>query len=144
MTLVPYRGLALALTDLLGEQVQVLFSSLPAAGEVTRTNEIRALAVTTTDRAPSHPDIPTINEFLPDFEASQWYGLGAPRNTPSAIVDALNKEISAGLADQKVRTQLGNLGDTTLASTPGEFRDFVASETEKWGEVIKLSGTKAN
>jgi len=81
---------------------------------------------------------------MPGFEASQWYGLGAPRNTPSEIVDALNKEINAGLADQKVRTQLGNLGGTTLESTPGEFRNFVASETEKWRKVIKLSGPKAN
>jgi tripartite-type tricarboxylate transporter receptor subunit TctC len=144
LTLVPYRGLALALTDLLGGHVQVLFSSLPAAGELIRTNEVRAIAVTTAARAPSHPDIPTIDEFVPGFEASQWYGLGAPRNTPSEIIDKLNKEINAGLADQKLKSQLGNLGGTALESTPGEFRKFIASETEKWRKVIKLSGTKAN
>ena len=123
MTLVPYRGLALALTGLLQGQVDVMFSSLPAAEGFIKANEIRALAVTTAVRAPSHPDIPTIDEFVPGFEASQWYGLGAPRNTPSEIVDALNKEINARLADRKVRTQLGNLGGTTMESTPGEFRN---------------------
>jgi tripartite-type tricarboxylate transporter receptor subunit TctC len=143
LTLVPYRGLALALTDLLGGQVQALFSSLPAAGEFIKTDKIRALAVTTAVRAPSHPDIPTIDEFVPGFEASQWYGLGAPRNTPSEIIDTLNKEINAGLADQKLRSQLANLGGTVLESTPSEFRKFVASETEKWRKVIKLSGAKA-
>jgi tripartite-type tricarboxylate transporter receptor subunit TctC len=142
LTLVPYRGLALALTDLLGGQVQALFSSLPAAAEFIRTNEVRAIGVTTAVRAPSHPDVSTIDEFVPGFEASQWYGLGAPRNTPSEIIDTLNREINAGLADQKLRTQLGNLGGTALEGTPGEFRKFVASDTEKWRKVINLSGAK--
>jgi tripartite-type tricarboxylate transporter receptor subunit TctC len=144
MTLVPYRGLALALTDLLGGQVQVLFSSLPAADEFISTNKIRALAVTTAVRAPSYPDIPTVDEFVPGFEASQWYGLGAPRNTPSGIIATLNKEVNAGLADQKLRIRLANLGGMTLASTPDDFRNFVASETEKWRKVIALSGAKVN
>jgi len=144
MAQISYRGLSLALTDVIGGQVQVLFSGLPAASEFIKTGELRALAVTTAARAPTHPDIPTVSEFIPGFEASQWYGIGAPRNTPSRIIEILNKETNAGLADPKLKARLADLGGIALPGSPADFRDLIASETEKWGKIIKVSGAKAN
>lgn len=144
MVQVSYRGLNLALVDLLRGQVQVLFSSVPAAVEFIRAERLRALAVTTGTRAETLPDLPTVAEFVPGFEASQWYGVGAPKNTPVDIVETLNREINAGLADPRLKAQLSDLGGTMLASTPAEFGEFIAAETEKWGKVVNFSGAKAN
>lgn len=144
MVQVSYRGLSLALADVLGGQVQVLFSGVPAAMEFIKAGKLRGLAVTTEVRAATLPELPTVAEFVPGFEASQWYGVGAPRDTPSEIIAILNKEINAGLSDPKLKAQLTNLGGTTLASTPAEFGALVAAETEKWAKVVKFSGAKAN
>jgi tripartite-type tricarboxylate transporter receptor subunit TctC len=141
---VPYRGLSPALTDLLGGQVQVIFSSLPAAIEYIRANKLRALAVTTAMRFEGAPDIPTVGEFVPGYEASQWYGVGVPKNTPVAIVEKLNKEINAGLANPKLKAQLADLGGTVLPGPAADFGKLIAEETEKWAEVVKLSGAKPN
>jgi len=141
---VPYRGLSPALTDLLGGQVQVIFSSLPAAIEYIRANKLRALAVTTAMRFEGAPDIPSVGEFVPGYEASQWYGVGVPKNTPVAIVEKLNKEINAGLANPKLKAQLADLGGTVLPGPAADFGKLIAEETEKWAEVVKLSGAKPN
>ena len=143
MVQVPYKGLSLALSDLLADQVQVLFSGVPAAIEFIRAGKLRALAVTTVAREETLPDLPSIADFVPDFEASQWYGVGAPSNTPADIVSTLNGEINAGLADPRIKAQLANLGGATLASTPAEFGALVAAETEKWEKVVRFSGAKA-
>jgi tripartite-type tricarboxylate transporter receptor subunit TctC len=139
---VPYRGLSPALTDLLGGQVQVIFSSLPAAIEYIRANKLRALAVTTAMRFEGAPDIPTVGEVVPGYEASQWYGVGVPKNTPVAIVEKLNKEINAGLANPKLKAQLADLGGTVLPGSAADFGKLIAEETEKWAKVVKFSGTK--
>jgi tripartite-type tricarboxylate transporter receptor subunit TctC len=141
---VPYRGLSPALTDLLGGQVQVIFSSLPAAIEYIRANKLRALAVTTAMRFEGAPDIPTVGEFVPGYEASQWYGVGVPKNTPVAIVEKLNNEINAGLANPKLKAQLADLGGTVLPGPAADFGKLIAEETKKWAEVVKLSGAKPN
>jgi tripartite-type tricarboxylate transporter receptor subunit TctC len=144
MLLVTYRGLAPALTDLFGGQVQVIFSSLPAATEYIKAGRLRALAVTTATRSELLRDIPTMSEFLPGYEASQWYGIGAPKNTPNAIIDKLNKEINAALADPKFKVRLADLGGTALAGEPDNFGRLIADETEKWGKVVKSTGIKAD
>jgi tripartite-type tricarboxylate transporter receptor subunit TctC len=141
---VPYRGTAPALTDLLGGQVQVMFGTMTGSIEYIRTGTLRALAVTTATRAEALPDIPTVGEFLPGYEASNWYGLGAPKNTPAEIVAKLNKEINAGLADPKLRARLADLGGTVLAGSPADFGKLIADETEKWGKVVKFVGIKAD
>jgi len=141
---VPYRGLSPALSDLLGGQVQVIFSSLPAAIEYIRAGKLRALAVTTATRFEGAPDIPTVGDVVPGYEASQWYGVGAPNNTPVEIVDKLNKEINAGLVNPKLRAQLADLGGTVLPGSAGDFGKLIAEETEKWGKVVKFSGAKAD
>ena len=142
MVHVPYRGSAPALTDLLGGQMHVMFDTLPSSIEHVRTGKLRALAVTTATRSPALPDIPTMAESVPGFEASVWQGLGAPKNTPPAIVEKLNKEINAALADPKVRAQLANLGGTVLALSPAEFGALIAEETEKWASVIRAANIK--
>jgi tripartite-type tricarboxylate transporter receptor subunit TctC len=124
--------------------VQVIFSSLPAAIEYIRANKLRALAVTTAMRFEGAPDIPTVGEFVPGYEASQWYGVGVPKNTPVAIVEKLNKEINAGLANPKLKAQLADLGGTVLPGPAADFGKLIAEETEKWAEVVKLSGAKPN
>jgi tripartite-type tricarboxylate transporter receptor subunit TctC len=144
MVQVPYKGLSLALSDLLAGQVQVLFSGVPAAIEFIRAGKLRGLAVTTVAREATLPDLPSLADFVPGFEASQWYGVGAPSNTPADIIETLNGEINAGLADPKIKAQLANLGGATLASTPAEFGALVAAETEKWEKVVKFSGAKAD
>jgi tripartite-type tricarboxylate transporter receptor subunit TctC len=144
MTHVPYRGLAPALTDLLGGQVQVIFSSLPAAIEYVRAEKMRALAVTSATRSEALPEVPTVGELFPGFEASQWYGLGMPKNTPDEIVAKLNKEINAGLDDPKMKSRIAELGGTPLPGSPSDFGRLIASDTEKWGKVVKLAGLKAD
>jgi tripartite-type tricarboxylate transporter receptor subunit TctC len=140
---VPYRGSAPALTDLLGGQVQVYFSQMIASIEYVRAGKLRALAVTTTTRSDLLPDIPTLGEFLPGFEASTWFGVGAPRNTPPDIIEKLNKEINAALADPKLKARLAELGGTVLAGSPTNFGKLIADETEKWGNVIRALNIKA-
>jgi tripartite-type tricarboxylate transporter receptor subunit TctC len=139
---VPYRGMAPALTDLLGGQVQVTFSTITAATEYIRAGNLRALAVTTGTRSEALPDIPTVGDFLPGYEATAWYGVGAPRSTPVEIVGRLNKEINAGLVDPKMKARLADLGSEGMPMTPAEFGKFVVDETEKWGKVVKFAGMK--
>jgi tripartite-type tricarboxylate transporter receptor subunit TctC len=144
MVHVPYRGAGPALVDLLGGQVQVLFNSPPASIEYIKAGALRALAVTTATRAKALPDIPTVGEFVPGYEASQWYGVGVPKDTPTEIVDKLNKEINAGLADAKMNVRLADLGGTVLAGSPADFAKLIADETEKWGNVIRALNIKAD
>jgi tripartite-type tricarboxylate transporter receptor subunit TctC len=139
---VPYRGIAPALTDLLGGQVQVMFASMPSSIEYIRAGRLRALAVTTATRWDALPDIPTMSEFLPGYEASQWYGVGVPKNTPAEIVDKLNKEINAALVDPTMRARLADLGGTPLPGSPAQFGKLIAEETEKWGKVIRAANIK--
>ncbi len=141
---VPYRGIAPALNDLLGGQVQVAFASMPSSIEFIRAGKLRALAVTTATRSEVLPDVPTVGEFVPGYEASAWYGLGAPKATPAEIVDKLNKEINAALADPKMKARLADLGGTPLLGLPVDFGKLIAEETEKWGKVVKFSGAKAD
>ena len=143
MVHVPYRGGGPALTDLLGGQVQVMFAAMPASIEYIRAGKLRALAVTTATRSEALPDIPTVGEFVPGYEASSWFGIGAPKNTPAEIVDKLNKEINAGLADPKMKARLADLGGTVLAGSPADFGKLIADETEKWGKVIRAANIKA-
>jgi len=140
---VPYRGNGRALTDLLGGQVQVMFPSVTSSFEYIRSGKVRALGVTTATRSPGLPDIPTVAEFLPGYESSFWYGIGAPKNTPVEIADKLNKEINAGLADPKMKARLAEWGTTLLAGSPAEFGKLLADETEKWGNVIRALNIKA-
>jgi tripartite-type tricarboxylate transporter receptor subunit TctC len=139
---IPYRGLALALPDLLGGQVQVIFSSIPAAIEYIRAGTLQALAVTSAVRAEALPDLPTLGEFVPGLQASQWYGITAPNGTPAEIVDQLNKEINAGLADPKLKARLAELGGIVLPGSPADFGKLIADETEKWGKVIRGANLK--
>src|SRR6516225_5717391 len=141
--LVSYRGVALAVTDLLGGQVQVTFESMPASIGHIREGTLRALAVTTTRRSEALPDLPTVAEFVPGYEASTWYGVGAPKATPAEIVEKLNKEINAGLADAKLKARLADLGGDALALSPPDFGKLIADETEKWGNVIRALNIKA-
>ncbi len=142
MTHVPYRSAGPALTDLIGGQVQVMFDALPASIEHIRTGRLRALAVTTATRLDALPDIPTVADFVPGYEASAVHGIGAPKNTPTEIVDRLNKEINAALADPKMVAKLADLGLTVLPGSPADFGKLIAEETEKWGKVVKFSGAK--
>jgi tripartite-type tricarboxylate transporter receptor subunit TctC len=139
---VPYRGLAPALADLLGGRVQVIFSSIAAAIEYIRAGRLQALAVTSAVRAEALPDLPTMGEFVPGLEASQWYGIVAPKGTPAEIVDRLNKEINAGLADPKMKARLAELGGMVLAGSPADLAKLIADETEKWGKVIRAANIK--
>jgi tripartite-type tricarboxylate transporter receptor subunit TctC len=143
MVHVPYRGGGPALTDLLGGQVQVYFPTTVSSIGYIRAGRLRALAVTTATRSDALPDIPTVGEFLPGYEASFWYGVGVPKNTPSEIIDKLNKEINAGLADPKIKTRLADLGGVVLALSPADFGKLIAAETEKWGNVIRSLNIKA-
>ena len=139
---VPYRGAGPALADLLGGQVEFMFAAAPSTIEYVKTGKLRGLAVTTTTRSEALADVPTVAEFLPGFEASSWFGVGAPKATPAEIVDKLNKEINAGLADPKLRARLADLGGTVLAGSPADFGKLIAEETEKWAKVIKSAGIK--
>ncbi len=144
MVHVPYRGAAPALTDLLGGQVHVMFPALAGAIEYIRAGRLRALALTTLNRSEALPEIPTVDDSVPGYEASTWFGLGAPRHTPREIVDTLNREINAALGDTKVKARLAELGGTALALSPADFGKLVADETEKWAKVVKFSGARAD
>jgi tripartite-type tricarboxylate transporter receptor subunit TctC len=144
MTHIPYRGAGPAVTDLLGGQVQVYFGSLPPTIEHIRAGKLRMLAVTTATRFETLPDVPTVGEFVPGFEASQWFAVGLRKNTPAEIVDRLNNEINAILADPDMRARLADLGTTVLAGSAADFGRFIAEETEKWAKVVKISGAKAD
>jgi tripartite-type tricarboxylate transporter receptor subunit TctC len=141
---VPYRGAALALTDLIGGQVDVMFDNMPSSIEHIRAGRLRPLAVSTTSRLDSLPDIPTVGDFVPGFETSAWGGIGAPRDTPAEIINKLNREINAGLVDPKMNARLADLGGLVLPLSPAEYGRRIAEETEKWGKVIKFSGAKAD
>ena len=141
MVHVPYRGGAPAMIDLLSGQVQVMFDAVPQSIEYIRDGKLRALAVTTATRSETLPNVPAMSEFVPGFEAGSWWGVGAPKNTPAEIVEKLNREIDAGLADPKLRRRLAELGTTPLLFTPAQFGSFVEAETEKWAKVVKFSGT---
>ena len=142
MVHVPYRSGGPALTDLLGGQVQIMFLATVAAIEHIRAGRLRALAVTTATRSDALPEIPTVGEFVPGFEASTWYGVGVPKNTPAEIVDKLNKEINAALADPKMKARLADLGGDVLALSPADFGKLIALDTEKWGKVIRAANIK--
>ena len=139
---VPYRGGAPVLTDLIGGQIQVAFIDMAGSIEYIRAGKLRALAVTTATRSEALPDIPTIGDFVPGFEASQWVGLGAPKNTRSEIIGKLNTEINAGLVDPKLKARFADLGSTVLPGSAADFGKLIADDTEKWGKVIKFSGAK--
>jgi tripartite-type tricarboxylate transporter receptor subunit TctC len=142
MVHVPYRGDIPAITDLLAGQVQVYFGTLPASIEYVKAGNLRALAVTGAMRSEALPDIPTVGEILPGYEATIWNGLNAPKNTPAEIVGKLNREINAALADSKFKSRLAELGSTPLPGSPADYSKLVADETEKWGKVVKLSGAR--
>jgi tripartite-type tricarboxylate transporter receptor subunit TctC len=142
MVHVPYRGGGPALTDLLGGMVQVMFVTTVSSIEHINTGRLRALAVTTMSRAEALPDLPTMDSFLPGYEASALYGIGAPKNTPVEVIDKLNKEINAGLADPKLKARLADVGGTPLVGSAADFGRLIADETEKWGKVVKFTGIK--
>ena len=144
MTHVPYRGLAPALSDLMGGQVQVVFSTVPAAIEYIKAGRLRALAVTTATRSELLPELPTVGDFVPGFEASQWYGIGAPKSTPAEIVDRLNAEINAALADPRLKARIADLGGEVLAGSPADFGKLIAADTDKWANVIRAANIKAD
>ena len=144
MVHVPYRSAAAVMTDLLSGQVQLYFGTTASSLEYVRTGKLRVLAVTSARRLDALPDIPTVAEFVPGYEASNWYGIGAPKATPAEIIDKLNKEISACLADPNMKAQLTDLGGTVLAGSPADFGKLIADETEKWAKVVKFAGIKAD
>jgi len=140
---VPYKGASPALTDLLGGQVQLFFSALSGSIGYIRSGKLRPLGVTTSARLELLPDIPTVGEFVPGYEASGWEGIGAPKNTPAELIDKLNEEVKTALADPKMKERLGDLGDIPMAMTPADFRKLIADDTEKWGKVIRAANIKA-
>jgi len=139
---VPYRGQGPALSDLLGGQVQVLFAATPGTTDYIRTGKLRALAVTSAARTDMLPELPVIADFVPGYEASQWYGIGVPRNTPAEIIDRLNAEINAAIADPGMKARFAAIGGEPLAGPPAAFGKLIAEETEKWGKVIRAAGIK--
>jgi tripartite-type tricarboxylate transporter receptor subunit TctC len=142
MVHVAYRGEAPALTDLLGGQVQIMFATATASIEHIRGGKLQALAVSTATRFDALPDLPTVGSFVPGYEASAFFGVSAPRDTPAEIIDKLNKEINAALADPKIKARLDNLGGAVLAGSPSDFGKLIADETEKWAKVVKFAGIK--
>ena len=139
---VAYRGGGPALVDLLGGQVQVMFESIASSIAYTRAGKLRALAVTTATRSATLPDVPTVAEFVPGYEASGWFGLGAPKNTPTQIIARLNKEVNAALVDPNMTARIADLGGVPMSMTPTEFSRLIAEETEKWGKVIRVANIK--
>jgi tripartite-type tricarboxylate transporter receptor subunit TctC len=139
---VPYSNQMQAVADLLADQIQVSFDVMPTTIEYARTGKLRALAVTTATRSPVLPDIPTVSDFVPGYEASSWHGVGVPKDTPAEIIDKLNKEINAALTDPKFKARLADLGGTALPGSPADFGKFIADETEKWAKVVKFAGLK--
>jgi tripartite-type tricarboxylate transporter receptor subunit TctC len=144
MVHVPYRGAAPALTDMLGGQVQVMFDNVPTSLDHIRAGRLRPLAVTTATRLALLPDVPTVADFVPGYESSAWYGVGVPKGTPPEIIDTLNREINAGLADPKLKSRFAALSATVLPGAPAEFGKLLVDETEKWAKVVKFSGAKAD
>ena len=144
MVHVPYRSAAAVMTDLLSGQVQLYFGTTASSLEYVRTGKLRALAVTIERRLDALPDIPTVGDFVPGYEASNWYGIGAPRNTPVEVIEKLNKETNAGLADPKIKARIADLGGSVLRGSPADFGRLIADETEKWGKVVKFLGIKAD
>ena len=142
MVHVPYRGNAPAVTDLIAGQVQVMFADTPSSIEHVRSGTLRALAVTTAERSEILPGVPTVREFLPGFEASNWFGVAAPRNTPPEIIDKLNKEINIALAEPDIKARLADLGAAALTGSPADFGRFIAAEAEKWSKVIRAANIK--
>ena len=140
MTNIPYKGSAPALTDLIAGTVQVIFDNMPPSLPHIRAGKLRALAVTTATRSDALPDVPTVAETVPGYEASAFYGVGVPKGTPPEIIDKLNKEINAGLADPKVKARLAELGGMLVPGSPADFGKLVAAETDKWAKVIKEGG----
>jgi tripartite-type tricarboxylate transporter receptor subunit TctC len=143
MVHVPYRGEAPALPDLISGQVQVYFAVVPASLGYIRAGKLRALAVTSATRQEALPDVPTVGEFLPGFEARGWYGIVVPKATPTQIVEKLNKEINAALADPNIKKRLTDLGTAVFGGSPADFGKFIADETEKWGKVVRAANIKA-
>jgi tripartite-type tricarboxylate transporter receptor subunit TctC len=143
MVHVPYRGSAPALTDLIGGQVQVMFIGTVGVVEHIQSGKLRAIAVTTAARADVLPNLPTVGDFVPGYESSAWFGIGAPRNTPTEIVDKLNREINAALADPKMKARLADVGGQVLSGSPADFGRLIAVETEKWGKVIRTANITA-
>src|SRR5437867_7075 len=144
MVHIPYRSSGPALTDLLGGQVQISFPSAVASIEYVRAGRLRALAVATAKRSEALPDLPTVGEFVPGYEASNWYGIGAPTGTPAEIISKLNREINAALADPNLKARLADVGGTALTNSPAEFGKLIVDETGKWGKVVKFAGVKAD
>jgi tripartite-type tricarboxylate transporter receptor subunit TctC len=142
MVHVPYRGGAPAIADLLGGQLQVMFDVMSESIEYIRAGRLRPLAVTTATRFAALPDVPTVSEFVPGYEATAWWGVGAPKNTPVDIIDKLNREINAGLADAKIRARFTDLGGTAIGGSPADFGNLIADETEKWGKVVRAANIK--
>jgi tripartite-type tricarboxylate transporter receptor subunit TctC len=140
---VPYRGAVPAVTDLLAGQVQVFFDPIPNSIGYISAGKVRPLAITSATRSDVLPDVPTVSEFVPGYEASQWVGIGAPKNTPAQIIDKLNEAVNAGLADLKLKARFADLGGTVMISSPADFGKLIADETEKWGEVIRAANIKA-
>jgi tripartite-type tricarboxylate transporter receptor subunit TctC len=140
---VPYRGQGPAMTDLLGGQLQVIFATTPGTTEYVRVGKLHALAVTTAKRADALPEVPTVADFVPGYESSQWYGLGAPKSTPTEIIDKLNQEVNAALVDSRMKARFVDVGGTVLPGSPADFGKLIAEETEKWGKVVKFAGIKA-
>jgi len=141
---VPYRSAAAVMTDLLSGQVQLYFGTTASSLEYARTGKLRALAVTIERRLDALPDIPAVAEFVPGYEASSWYGVGAPKNTPVEIIDKLNREIDAGVADPKMKARLADLDGIALTGSPSDFGKLIVEETEKWGKVVKFAGVRAD
>jgi tripartite-type tricarboxylate transporter receptor subunit TctC len=144
MVHVPYRGSPPALTDLLAGQVQLMFSPLSSSIEYVKGGKLRALAVTTAARSEVLPDLPTVGEFVPGYAASGWFGIGAPGKTPVEIVDKLNLEINAGLADSKLKARLADLGSTVFVGSPSDFANHISTETEKWAKVVRTANLRAD
>jgi len=140
---VPYRGSAPAITGLLGGEVEVFFDAIPSSIEYVRAGRLRALAVTTKTRSDALPDVPTVNDFVPGFDASSWYGLAAPRSTPAEVVNRLNKEINAAISDPKMKARFSDLGGAMLPGSPTDFGRLIAEETERWAKVVRAGGIKA-
>ena len=143
MVHVPFRGSPAALTALVAGEVQIMIDTLPTSIEQIRSGKLRALAVTSSTRSQVLPDIPTLSEFVPGYEATSWLGLGAPRNTSREIIERVNKEVNAALADPKIKGRIMDLGYTPFVSSPAEFGQFIVDETEKWGKVIRAANIKA-
>jgi tripartite-type tricarboxylate transporter receptor subunit TctC len=141
---VPYRGSGPALVDMLSGQVQVMFDAIPSSIEHIKAGKLRALAVTTARRSDALPDVPVIADTVPGYDTSGWFGVGAPAGTPVEIVEKLNKEINAGLADPKMKARFAELGASTMITTPADFVTYVAAETDKWAKAVKFSGAKAD